>query len=50
VATDRQQVKSMLKVIAGLPEPPGSAQQLLAGNGRFSAGNVESCEQANIEP
>ena len=50
VATDKQQVEPMLKVIAGLPEELGSVEQLLADNGYFSAANVERCLQANIEP
>ena len=50
VATDKQQVEPMLKVIAGLPKELGSVEQLLADNGYFSAANVEHCLQANIEP
>ena len=50
VATDKQQVEPMLKVIAGLPEELGSVEQLLADNGYFSAANVDRCLQANIEP
>ena len=50
VATDKQQVKPMLKVIAGLPKELGSVERLLADNGYFSAANVEHCLQANIEP
>lgn len=50
VATDKQQVEPMLKVIAGLPKELGSVEQLLADNGYFSAANVERCLQANIEP
>ena len=50
VATDKQQVEPMLKVIAQLPEELGSVEHLLTDNGYFSAGNVESCEEANIEP
>ena len=50
VATDKQQVEPMLKVIAGLPDELGSVGRLLTDNGYFSAGNVERCEQANIEP
>ena len=50
VATDKQQVKPMLKVIAGLPKVLGSVERLLADNGYFSAANVEHCLQANIEP
>ena len=50
VATDKQQVEPMLKVIAGLPDELGSVERLLTDNGYFSAGNVEICEKANIEP
>lgn len=50
VATDKQQVDPMLKVIAGLPEELGSVEQLLADNGYFSAANVEHCVEENIEP
>ena len=50
VATDKQQVEPMLKVLAGLPQALGSVEQLLADNGYFSAANVERCVQAKIEP
>ena len=50
VATDKQQVEPMLKVIAGLPEELGSVEHMLTDNGYFSAGNVESCVEAKIEP
>jgi len=50
VATDKQQVEPMLKVIAGLPEELGSVENLLTDNGYFSAVNVEHCVQAKIEP
>jgi len=50
VATDKQQVEPMLKVIAQLPEELGSVEHLLTDNGYFSAANVEHCLQANIEP
>jgi len=50
VATDKQQVKPMLKVIIQLPEELGGVERLLADNGYFSAANVEHCLQANIEP
>ena len=49
-ATDKQQVEPMLKVIAGLPEELGSVERMLTDNGYFSAGNVDRCEEANIEP
>ena len=50
VATDKQQVEPMLRVIAQLPEELGSVENLLTDNGYFSAANVEHCLQANIEP
>ena len=50
VATDKQQVEPMLKVITQLPEELGSVENLLTDNGYFSAANVEHCLQANIEP
>jgi transposase len=50
VATDRQQVEPMLKVLAGLPEALGRVEQLLTDNGYFSAANVGRCVQAKIEP
>ena len=50
VATDKQQVEPMLKVIAGLPKELGSVEQLLADNGYFSAANVDHCVEENIEP
>ena len=50
VATDKQQVEPMLKVIAGLPEELGSVEQMLTDNGYFSAANVEHCVAAKIEP
>ncbi|MEK7836112.1 MAG: transposase, partial [Pseudomonadota bacterium] len=50
VATDKQQVEPMLKVLAGLPEELGSVEKLLADNGYFSAANVEHCVGAKIEP
>ncbi len=50
VATDKQQIGPMLKVLAGLPEALGSVEHLLADNGYFSAANVESCVEAKIAP
>ena len=50
VATDKQQVEPMLKVITQLPEELGSVENLLTDNGYFSAANVEHCLQVNIEP
>jgi transposase len=50
VATDKQQLESMLEVLAGLPKALGRVEHLLADNGYFSAANVEHCVQAKIEP
>ena len=50
VATDKQQVKPMLEVLAGLPDELGRVKRLLGDNGYFSAANVERCVAAKIEP
>jgi transposase len=50
VATDKQQVKPMLEVLAGLPDELGRVKRLLGDNGYFSAANVERCVVAKIEP
>ena len=50
VATDKQQVKPMLEVLAGLPNELGRVKRLLGDNGYFSAANAERCVQAKIEP
>ena len=50
VATDQQQVKPMLEVLAGLPDELGRVKRLLGDNGYFSAANVERCVAAKIEP
>lgn len=50
VATDKQQVESMLEALAELPEELGRVKHLLADTGYFSAANVESCGAAKIEP
>src|SRR3990172_3742463 len=50
VATDKQQIEPMLKVLASLPETLGRVEHLLADNGYFSAANVARCAEANIEP
>ena len=47
---DRQQVEPMLEKIGALPEALGEAENLLADSGYFSAGNVEACEKAGVEP
>jgi transposase len=50
VATDKQQIEPMLKVMADLPKELGRVEHLLADNGYFSAANVAHCAEANIEP
>jgi transposase len=50
VATDQQQVKPMLEVLAGLPDELGRVKRLLGDNGYFSAANVERCVAVKIEP
>ena len=50
VATDQQQVKPMLEVLAGLPDELGRVKRLLGDNGYFSAANVERCVAGKIEP
>ena len=47
---DKQQIEPMLGKIGALPEELGEAETLLADTGYFSAGNVEACEKAGIEP
>ena len=47
---DNQQVEPMLRKIGALPAALGEADTLLADTGYFSAGNVEACEAAGIEP
>jgi len=47
---DKQQIKPMLDKIGALPEELGKAETLLADTGYFSAGNVEACDRAGIEP
>jgi len=47
---DKQQVEPMLRKIAALPKTLGEADTLLADTGYFSAGNVEACETAGLEP
>ncbi len=46
----KNQVEPMLGKIGALPEALGEAETLLADTGYFSAGNVEACEEAGIEP
>ena len=47
---DKSQVEPMLGRIDALPEELGEAENLLADSGYFSAGNVEACEKAGVEP
>ena len=47
---DKQQIEPMLGKISALPEELGKAETLLADTGYFSAGNVDACEAAGIEP
>ena len=47
---DKQQVEPMLRKIGALPAALGEVDTLLADTGYFSAGNVEACAAAGIEP
>ncbi len=47
---DKHQVEPMLEKIEALPEALGKVENLLADTGYFSAGNVEACEKAGVEP
>jgi transposase len=47
---DKQQIEPMLDKIGTLPGELGKAETLLADTGYFSAGNVEACEAAGLEP
>jgi transposase len=47
---DKQQLEPMLGQIEALPKELGEAETLLADTGYFSAGNVEACEKAGVEP
>jgi transposase len=47
---DKQQIEPMLDKIESLPTELGEAETLLADTGYFSAGNVEACEKAGIDP
>ena len=48
--TDKQQIEPMLALLATLPKELGTAAQLVADNGYFSAANAEHCVAAKIEP
>jgi transposase len=47
---DKQQVEPMLEKIEALPEALGKVENLLADTGYFSAGNVDACDKAGVEP
>jgi transposase len=47
---DKQQVEPMLEKVEALPEELGEVEHLLADHGYFSAGNVEACDKAGVEP
>jgi transposase len=47
---DKQQVEPMLEKLEALPEELGEVEHLLADHGYFSAGNVDACEKAGVEP
>jgi len=47
---DKQQLEPMLGKICGLPKELGDPETLLADTGYFSAGNVEACGKAGIDP
>ncbi len=49
-SNDKQEIKSALERIAGLPETLGEAKNLLADTGYFSEANVDLCNGANIAP
>ena len=49
-ANDKQQVEPMLKKLGALPAGLNAPVTLLADTGYFSAGNVDTCHQAGIEP
>jgi len=47
---DKEQVAPMVEKLARLPEGLGHPEVLLADSGYCSAGNVERCSEADIEP
>src|SRR6202034_748148 len=47
---DKQQVEPMLEKIGALPEALGKVENLLAAAAFFSAGTVDACERAGVEP
>ena len=47
---DKGQVELILEKIGALPENLGKVEHLLADAGYFSAGNVDACARAGVEP
>ena len=47
---DKQQVEPMLAELGAMQKNVGPCATLLADTGYYSAGNVEACEKAGIEP
>ena len=47
---DKNQIEPMLDKVGALPQELGEVEHLLADAGYFSAGNVEACEKAGVEP
>ena len=47
---DKQQVEPMLAELGALQQNVGPCATLLADTGYYSAGNVEACKKAGIEP
>ena len=47
---DSRQMAPMVEKLTALPEELGAVEQLLADTGYMSAANVDTCEQAGIEP
>jgi NADH dehydrogenase/NADH:ubiquinone oxidoreductase subunit G len=47
---DKEQIEPILAQLDGLPDALGQVEDLLADNGYFSAGNVQACAAAGIDP
>ena len=47
---DKNQIEPMLEKLGALPQELGEVEHLLADTGYFSAGNVDACEKAGVEP
>ena len=47
---DKNQIEPMVDKLGALGENVGTCERLLADTGYYSAGNVEACEKARIEP